>query len=72
MGSNNGIGEGVLRQRTLKNSIHCSGIGLHNGVKVNMALHPAEANTGIRFRRNGTVKVAEVAATWTNVVETPL
>jgi len=72
MGSGNGIGGGVLRQRTLKNSIHCSGIGLHSGVKVNMTLHPAEVNTGIRFRRNGTVNGAEVAATWTNVVETPL
>ena len=72
MGSNNGIGDGVLRQRTLKNSIHCSGIGLHSGVKVNMTLHPAEANTGIRFRRNGTVNGAEVAASWANVVETPL
>jgi UDP-3-O-[3-hydroxymyristoyl] N-acetylglucosamine deacetylase len=72
MGSRNGIGDGVLRQRTLKNSIHCSGIGLHSGVKVNMTLHPAEANTGIRFRRNGTVNGAEVAASWANVVETPL
>ena len=72
MGSSNRIGDGVLRQRTLKNSIHCSGIGLHSGLKVNMTLHPAEANTGIRFRRNGTVNGAEVAATWTNVVETPL
>ena len=72
MGSSSGLGGGVLRQRTLKNSIHCSGIGLHSGVKVNMTLHPAEANTGIRFRRNGTVNGAEVAATWTNVVETPL
>ncbi|MCH9000813.1 MAG: UDP-3-O-acyl-N-acetylglucosamine deacetylase [Proteobacteria bacterium] len=72
MGSSNGLGGGVLRQRTLKNSIHCSGIGLHSGVKVNMTLHPAEANTGIRFRRNGTVNGAQVAATWENVVETPL
>ena len=37
-----------------------------------MTLHPAEANTGIRFRRNGTVNGAEVAANWANVVDTPL
>jgi UDP-3-O-[3-hydroxymyristoyl] N-acetylglucosamine deacetylase len=61
-----------LRQRTLKNSIHCSGIGLHSGIKVNMTLHPAEAGTGIRFRRNGAVRLTEVAATWRNAIETPL
>jgi UDP-3-O-[3-hydroxymyristoyl] N-acetylglucosamine deacetylase len=61
-----------MRQRTLKNSIHCSGIGLHSGIKSNMTLHPAEADTGIRFRRNGTVRLTEVAATWRNAIETPL
>ena len=61
-----------MRQRTLKNSIHCSGIGLHSGINVNMTLHPAEAGTGIRFRRNGTVQLTEVAATWHNAIETPL
>ena len=61
-----------MRQRTLKNSIHCSGIGLHSGIDVNMTLHPAEAGTGIRFRRNGTVQLTEVAATWHNAIETPL
>ncbi|MEW5729905.1 MAG: UDP-3-O-acyl-N-acetylglucosamine deacetylase, partial [Pseudomonadota bacterium] len=40
-----------LRQRTLKTSIGCTGIGLHSGAKVTMVLHPAEADTGIRFRR---------------------
>ena len=72
MRTNSGVGSGSLRQRTLKNSIHCSGIGLHSGIKVNMTLHPAEANTGIRFRRHGTVRPTEVAATWQYVVETPL
>jgi len=72
MGMNNGTPNGFLRQRTLKNSIHCSGIGLHSGIKVNMTLHPAEAGTGIRFRRNGTVQPTEVAATWHNAIETPL
>ncbi len=56
MGMKNGVPHGLLHQRTLKNSIHCSGIGLHSGIKVNMTLHPAEACTGIRFRRNGTVQ----------------
>jgi len=40
-----------LRQTTLKNHIHCSGIGLHSGNKISMSLYPAEADTGIVFRR---------------------
>ena len=67
-----GAANGFLRQRTLKNSINCSGVGLHSGIKVNMTLHPAEADTGIRFRRNGTVQRTEVAAIWQNAIETPL
>ena len=41
----------MLKQRTLKSLIRASGVGLHSGVKVNMALRPAAANTGIVFRR---------------------
>ena len=41
----------MLRQRTLKSLIRASGVGLHSGVKVNMALRPAAPNTGIVFRR---------------------
>ena len=41
----------MLKQRTLKTIIRASGVGLHGGVKVNMALRPAEPNTGIVFRR---------------------
>jgi UDP-3-O-[3-hydroxymyristoyl] N-acetylglucosamine deacetylase len=40
-----------LKQRTLKNSIRATGIGLHTGKKVLMVLRPAQANTGIVFRR---------------------
>lgn len=41
----------VVRARTLKTSIGCTGVGLHSGAKVTMVLHPAEPGTGIRFRR---------------------
>ena len=41
----------IILQRTLKGAIGCAGIGLHGGKRVNMMLHPAEAGTGIRFRR---------------------
>ena len=41
----------MIRQRTLKNLIHATGVGLHTGVKVEMTLRPAAENIGILFRR---------------------
>ena len=38
-------------QKTLKEPIEFEGIGLHNGIKVNLCLKPAEVNTGIKFKR---------------------
>jgi UDP-3-O-[3-hydroxymyristoyl] N-acetylglucosamine deacetylase len=40
-----------LKQRTLKNSIRATGVGLHSGRKVYMTLRPAAENSGIVFRR---------------------
>src|SRR3972149_4178473 len=39
-------------QRTIKDSVECSGIGLHSGVRVSMKLHPAPPDTGIIFIRS--------------------
>ncbi len=63
----------VLHQRTLKSSIACVGVGLHSGSKVTMVLHPAEADSGIRFHRtdiagNGAV----IPARWDCVSDTRL
>jgi UDP-3-O-[3-hydroxymyristoyl] N-acetylglucosamine deacetylase len=41
----------LIKQRTLKNMIRATGVGLHTGEKVYMTLRPAAANTGIVFRR---------------------
>lgn len=41
----------MLRQRTLKNAIRATGVGLHTGQKVYMRLRPAEADRGIVFCR---------------------
>ena len=41
----------ILNQKTLKNNISLSGIGLHTGLKVNIVIKPAEPNTGIVFKR---------------------
>ncbi|TDO99054.1 UDP-3-O-acyl-N-acetylglucosamine deacetylase [Marinomonas balearica] len=41
----------MVRQRTLKNIIRATGVGLHSGEKVYLTLKPAPANTGIVFVR---------------------
>ncbi|MCF8150430.1 MAG: UDP-3-O-acyl-N-acetylglucosamine deacetylase [Burkholderiaceae bacterium] len=41
----------MLRQRSLKSVVKATGVGLHSGVKVSLVLRPAQANTGVVFRR---------------------
>jgi UDP-3-O-[3-hydroxymyristoyl] N-acetylglucosamine deacetylase len=41
----------VLKQRTLKQQVSATGVGLHNGEKVTLTLKPAAINTGIVFKR---------------------
>jgi UDP-3-O-[3-hydroxymyristoyl] N-acetylglucosamine deacetylase len=41
----------VIQQRTLKNRVRATGVGLHTGEKVHLALSPAPPGTGIVFRR---------------------
>jgi UDP-3-O-[3-hydroxymyristoyl] N-acetylglucosamine deacetylase len=41
----------LANQQTIAAPVSVSGIGLHTGVKVNLRLCPAPANTGILFRR---------------------
>lgn len=41
----------MLKQRTLKTQIRATGVGLHSGTKVTIALRPAAVDTGIVFRR---------------------
>src|SRR3979411_654824 len=43
----------VGRQTTLRDQAVLNGIGVHSGLPVTLTLHPAEANTGIRFIRCG-------------------
>ena len=38
-----------MNQTTIQRVVTCSGIGLHSGNKVYLALRPASANTGIIF-----------------------
>ncbi len=62
----------MIKQRTLKNTIRATGVGLHTGDKVYLTLRPAEANTGIRFRRVDLANPVTIEATPENVGETML
>ena len=41
----------VLNQKTIKKNINLKGIGLHNGLNVNLTIKPASPNSGILFKR---------------------
>ncbi|MDT8438226.1 MAG: UDP-3-O-acyl-N-acetylglucosamine deacetylase [Wenzhouxiangellaceae bacterium] len=62
----------MVRQRTLKNVIRATGVGMHNGRKVAMTLRPAPANTGIIFRRIDLDPIFEIAARPESVGDTAL
>ena len=63
----------TVRQKTLKNAIGCSGVGLHTGIQVTMMICHAEAVGGSR----GTATEmsggpAWVAGTWRTIIESKL
>jgi UDP-3-O-[3-hydroxymyristoyl] N-acetylglucosamine deacetylase len=62
----------MIKQRTLKNIIRATGIGLHTGEKVYLTLRPAAVDTGIVFRRVDLDEPVEIHATPENVGDTRL
>lgn len=62
----------MIKQRTLKNVIRATGVGLHSGDTVYLTLRPAAPNTGIIFRRVDLDPVVEIEAKAVNVGETAL
>src|SRR5690606_12143753 len=62
----------MIRQRTLKNTIRATGVGLHSGEKVYLTLKPAPVDSGIVFRRTDLDPVAEVPARAEYVGETTM
>ena len=58
------------KQQTLRSSLSFSGKGLHTGVRVSMTVHPAEADTGIVFRRTDIEDCPEIPALCDYVVDT--
>ncbi|PZP64074.1 UDP-3-O-acyl-N-acetylglucosamine deacetylase [Pseudoxanthomonas winnipegensis] len=62
----------MIPQRTLKNVIRATGVGLHSGNKVFMTLRPAAPNTGVVFRRVDLDPVVEIPGDAALVTETTL
>lgn len=62
----------MIKQRTLKQSVNATGVGLHKGEKVQITLRPAPANTGIVFRRVDLEPMVDIQATPEAVGETTL
>ena len=62
----------MINQRTLKNVIRATGVGIHTGEKVFMTLRPAAVNTGIVFRRTDLEPAVEVPAFATHVGDTSM
>jgi len=60
-------------QNTLKAPVVFEGVGLHSGAAARMVLRPAQAGTGIRFRRSDIeLGNATIPALWDKVDRSPL
>ncbi len=62
----------MIKQRTLKNVIRATGVGLHTGEKVYLTLRPAPVDSGIIFRRVDMPQLVEIRACPENVSDTRL
>src|SRR6185436_4754751 len=62
----------MIKQRTLKNVIRATGVGIHTGEKVYMTLRPAAVDTGIVFRRVDLAAPVDILARAENVGDTSL
>jgi UDP-3-O-[3-hydroxymyristoyl] N-acetylglucosamine deacetylase len=59
-------------QRTLKDSVSLTGIGIHSGKPATLKLRPARSNAGIRFVRTDLEGSPEIAAHYKNVINTQM
>jgi UDP-3-O-[3-hydroxymyristoyl] N-acetylglucosamine deacetylase len=62
----------MIRQRTLKNVVRATGVGLHTGQKVYLTMRPAAPDTGIVFRRIDLPNVLDIRAHALSVGDTRL
>ena len=59
----------MVKQQTIRESVSCSGIGLHTGVDSTITFKPSSENTGIRFIRNDIDGSQEIQADIDHVVD---
>ena len=70
--------DGVCRSRmnnnqcTLHSTVTCTGVGVHSGKEVNVTIHPAPVNHGIKFVRIDLPNSPEIAAHFSQIVDTSL
>tara|TARA_Y200000002_G_scaffold371895_1_gene369074 strand:+ start:914 stop:1840 length:927 start_codon:yes stop_codon:yes gene_type:complete len=57
------------KQKTINDTIKFQGVGLHNGINVNLTVKPASENFGIKFCRTDVNKENLIEANYQNVVE---
>lgn len=63
----------MVKQKTFKSSVSCSGVALHSGANVSMKLLPSDPNSGIVFKRTDiSESYPLIKAQWDNVVDTNL
>ncbi len=62
----------MIKQRTLKNVIRATGVGIHSGEKVFLTLRPAAPDSGIIFRRVDFAQPVEILARAEHVGDTSL
>jgi len=62
----------MIKQRTLKNVVRATGVGVHTGEKVYLTLRPAPVNRGIIFRRTDLKPVVEIPASVEYIGDTSL
>lgn len=62
----------MVQQRTLKNVIRATGVGLHTGKKIYLTLRPAPVDSGVIFRRVDLDPPVEIKASPENVGDTSL
>ena len=60
------------KQKTIKDSIKFSGVGLHTGKESNVEIKPAPEDTGIIFYRTDVLENNQIKAIWSNVSNTKL
>ena len=61
-----------LNQKTIKNTVSFTGVGLHSGISATISIKPADPNTGIIFKRVDLTKDNLIFPNFENVSNTSL